>query len=329
MHFGSNTALGHIIGALHFPVSTLLFSLLLPIPIFMIHQNMPSTLLFPNIIQTDNRNISSIMVNECPLSPSSSIQGDQSWINFLSSAIALGRQRKHGEKGCQQCDTVALYYRQALMDSKQHNMDELVLELVWQMTKMLMEHMETRLYHQLGWFGIMAQDLYQYAKWLKEDREEGDMENAIRITIYHCRAAIHQHDGDLNKARLYYQKCLALSTEFETQLSIQHAASVFVSRHPLTVSTPSLIHSSNSDYSYFSLPPSLQSPSSVSSTPSSVSVSSSSSLPFLTHCGYCGMEKKAMPVCAKCKSQRYCSSRCLKDHQSTHALVCQKKSVSP
>ncbi|KAI8339907.1 hypothetical protein BC941DRAFT_418898 [Chlamydoabsidia padenii] len=277
---------------------------------------MPSTLLFSNMIQTNNKNISSKKVNHHRLS--STHQGnDASWINFLSSAIAVGRQRKHGENGCQTCDQVALYYSEALLASQPHPIDPLTLELVWQMTKMLMEHMETRLYHPLGWFGIMAHDLYQYAKWLKEDREEGQVENAIRITIYHCRAAIHQQEGDLIKAKLYYQKCLALSTEYETQQSLQHTASLFVSQQPLTVSTI------GGDYSYFSIPPSLRSPSSsISSTPSSIS--SSGSLSLMSPCGHCGIEKKAMPVCAKCKSQRYCSSKCLKDHRSAHALVCQK-----
>ncbi|ORZ06040.1 hypothetical protein BCR42DRAFT_427563 [Absidia repens] len=301
---------------------------------------MPSTLLFPNIIQTENKNNNTIVVTDHCQFPSNSTpyQEDQTWITFLATAIGFGTQRKHGEKGCHQCDAMALHYRQVLVESQKHELNGLVLELIWQMTKMLLEHMETRMYHSLGWFDAMAQDLFRYAKQLKEGQTEGELENAIRITIYHCRAALHQHDGgrdDLIKARVYYRKCVSLPTEYETQQSLQHTASVFLSQHPLALYTSSSIFSSssvsgssspNSSSSFFSLPPPLQPSSSISSTPSSISLSSlSSSTPLMTPCGHCGLEKKAMPVCAKCKYQRYCSAKCLKKHQPTHALVCQNQ----
>ncbi|ORX55627.1 hypothetical protein DM01DRAFT_1335019 [Hesseltinella vesiculosa] len=62
----------------------------------------------------------------------------------------------------------------------------------------------------------------------------------------------------------------------------------------------------------------------MSPTPSSISLSSGSSIASVKSCGQCGLEKIAMPVCAKCKSQRYCSLKCMKSHQPAHALLCQK-----
>ncbi|KAI8089862.1 uncharacterized protein BX664DRAFT_334102 [Halteromyces radiatus] len=279
---------------------------------------MPSTLLFPNIIQPENK--SRQVVNR-------SSHQEETWLNLVSIALGFGRQRKHDEKGCQQCDLVAMYYRQALHGSRQQEQSDDVLELVWQMTKMLLEHMETRLYHHLDWFDPMAHDLWMYAKWLKEDQPEEPVENAIRITIYHCRAAIYQYDGgmeNLYKARLYYRKCLALSTSFDTQQDLQNNASSFLSDHPLVLVTPTFSPSSSSSL-LSNHPPSLQSPTSISSTPSSISLSSSTTSSFaISACGQCGLEKKAMPVCAKCKYQRYCSIKCLKQHQPSHTLVCQK-----
>ncbi|CAO3594967.1 unnamed protein product [Absidia cylindrospora] len=287
---------------------------------------MPSKLLCSDIISTVKEETKNTPTIGYPRSSSSACIDQSSWINFLSSAIGFGKQRKHGEKGCQNCDMVASYYLQLLEESQRHEMNALVVELVWQMTKLLLEHMETRLYHQLEFFDVMARELYQYCKRLKEDQAEGELENAIRITIYHCRATIYQHDGgmdDLIRARLYFQKCLRLPTKFEAQKSLQKTACTFISQHPLVLYTPSSINTNN-DSSYFSLPPPLQSPSSIISTPSSSSLSSTSSTPLITPCGHCGLQKKAMPVCAKCKSQRYCTIKCLKEHQSSHMLICRK-----
>ncbi|KAI8342543.1 hypothetical protein BC941DRAFT_413093 [Chlamydoabsidia padenii] len=270
---------------------------------------MSSSLLFPNWIQTNikgSKGITGPSTYNCQLAK-------EKWVNEVTMTINYGKQRKHGERGCQLCDMIAYYYRQTLAESTQHDMDPVVLGLVWEMTKMLLEHLEARLYHSLDWFGEMARDIWQYAKQLKEKEADGELEKAIRITIYHCRALICQQDGDLIKAKVYFRKCVSLSTVFAQQQVLQDAASTFL------VHTPSSIYSSHSGSSYFNLPPLLQSPSSISSAST---VSSSSSTPIL--CGHCGLEKKTMPICAKCRSQRYCSSKCLKEHQPIHALSCQK-----
>lgn len=281
---------------------------------------MSYTLLFSNSVQTDKKPVSTLVDRQ---------EQKERWLDQVVSTIGYGRQRKHDGQGCQQCDMVAYYYRQVLEESRYYEMDPCVLELVWQMTKMLLEHLEARLYHPLDWFGVMARDLWQYAKRLKEEGVEGELENAIRITIYHCRASIHQHGGtmdDLFKARIYYRKCMSLPTVFARQQSLQDAASSFLSQNPFSLSMSSSTlsisssHSNSSSQSYSSHPPPLQSPSSISS---SSTVSSFSSTPLVTNCGHCGLEKKAMPICAKCRSQRYCSARCLKEHRAIHVLTCQ------
>lgn len=39
-------------------------------------------------------------------------------------------------------------------------------------------------------------------------------------------------------------------------------------------------------------------------------------------CALCSAEKRAMPVCAQCKAQPYCSVKCLKSDQARHANQC-------
>ncbi|KAI9305337.1 hypothetical protein BJ944DRAFT_265391 [Cunninghamella echinulata] len=41
-------------------------------------------------------------------------------------------------------------------------------------------------------------------------------------------------------------------------------------------------------------------------------------------CSFCFTEKKNMPVCAQCKIQIYCSTKCLKQDRQRHFILCQK-----
>ncbi|KAI9276010.1 hypothetical protein BY458DRAFT_546224 [Sporodiniella umbellata] len=56
--------------------------------------------------------------------------------------------------------------------------------------------------------------------------------------------------------------------------------------------------------------------------PSRTSSVSSQGSAFYQSCANCGKEKRGMPVCSQCKSQSYCTLRCLKEHQPVHQLDC-------
>lgn len=295
---------------------------------------MSSTIIFPNnILSTEG--YSPNMKND-----NKEKQQQYEGINQLQQIIQFGQQRKHTEKGCEQCHVIAMYYRHALYELKLANevSEEKTLTLIWEMTQMLLEHMETRVFHYLSWFDMMARDLWQFAKWLKEDKNEADIENAIRITIYHCRACLYQQENNLIKARIYFRKCLSLETSYEIQQLLQNTATAFLEQHPSI--EPSL--SSNSlfgGYNHHQPRHHNSRQSSISSTASTTSsnyasstASDNTSLSSTTAivspekvCGNCGLEKKAMPVCAKCKTQRYCSAKCLKNHKPIHDTVCQKQ----
>ncbi|KAG0168124.1 hypothetical protein DFQ30_005185 [Apophysomyces sp. BC1015] len=175
-----------------------------------------------------------------------------------------------------------------------------LLELVWRMTHLVLEHRETRCYRPLHWFDRVTHDLWDFAKRLKDetvfgiDTEQENYRRAVQITIYSCRALIHQQIGDIDKAIGYYRKCVAVRPcKIESQNVLQESALVALDRLITDSPTP---------------PPS-----------SASSVSSQSSF---VCCANCGVERRAMPVCARCRSQTYCGAKCLKAHKPIHELVC-------
>ncbi|KAI9299413.1 hypothetical protein BJ944DRAFT_274252 [Cunninghamella echinulata] len=306
---------------------------------------MSSTIIFPN----DNNNNNS--TEEYSPIMKGTTTGKYEGINQLQQIIQFGHQRKHNDKGCEQCHVIAMYYRQALYELKLiHEVSEQrTLALVWEMTQMVLEHMETRTYHFLPWFDMMTRDLWQFAKWLKEkdeekgysyyykqkDQNEKNVEHAIRITIYHCRACLYQQENNIIKARHYFRKCISLETAYEIQQLLQHSANTFLDQHKVdlvpSLSSHSLLSTRVNRQSSITSTTSSSSQSYASSTISSSSLSDHTSVSSNTAivspenaCGNCGLEKKAMPVCAKCKTQRYCSAKCLKTHKPIHDTVCQK-----
>lgn len=232
---------------------------------------------------------------------------------------------KHDANGCCQCDRIAHDYVTALALIK--NTDPIpcnndLFEFVWQITNLILSHRESHTFHYLSWFDLVTAGLWDLAKQLKEqslecdlpvnmkrnsiqsfssstddDEDEEDEENyrrAIRITIYNCRALVCEQMNDIHQAMVYYRKCASVRpTPFEPQQHLQFAAFKSLSR--------------------------LSNLSSIGSSSSSLSSDSS-----LVTCTACGLEKSYMPVCSKCKSQPYCSIRCMKSHSSIHSQTCQK-----
>lgn len=259
----------------------------------------------------------------------------------LNDAIRLASQvnMKHDANGCCQCDMVADYYITTLRYAKEHepihcNSD--LFELIWQMTNLILAHRETNKYQYIPWFDLITVELWDLAKQLKEESyecdlhisttqvlkrksidsiqsdsttitDEDDEENyrrAIRITIYNCRALVCEQSNDTNQAIIYYRKCASVRpTPFEPQQHLQQSA--LNAMHRLIGQTKQLKTPVTSTFS-------------ISSTESSVSTSK---LAIMT-CENCGKEKPFMPVCSRCKSQPYCSVRCLRAHQPVHIQTC-------
>ncbi|KAI8061694.1 hypothetical protein BC940DRAFT_322509 [Gongronella butleri] len=246
----------------------------------------------------------------------------------------------------------------------QQEQGELMVALIEAISRHLLDHVDMDPLATNSWVAETAHALWRYAKWLKEEGKDTEWENAQRITIYHCRAMLYRQDNQLDRARLYYRKCTVLRTSQHAQLRLQDQAQEFIQQHSLTTTTnlpllsPTTTPTSSSPPSVFlpststssvattgkrSMAAALPSPPSIvsstatlvgssyfaqlrstPSTPSTVSLSSASSTSSIKSCGQCGLEKLAMPVCAKCKSQRYCSFKCMKAHRSIHASSCNK-----
>ncbi|KAG2216068.1 hypothetical protein INT45_010637 [Circinella minor] len=131
---------------------------------------------------------------------------------------------------------------------------------------------------------------------------------AIRILIYYFRAH-HYHPK-------YYKKCIQVpepcsccpSDVQETISEIQHSAT----NKSIDTTTITTTHTSNKFLTTSSRTMSVSSYSTNSSYASSTS----------SNCSHCGIEKRAMPVCARCKSQAYCSNKCRMAHQPIHQREC-------
>ncbi|KAI7861069.1 hypothetical protein BDC45DRAFT_493457 [Circinella umbellata] len=129
---------------------------------------------------------------------------------------------------------------------------------------------------------------------------------AIRILIYYFRAQ-HYHPK-------YYKKCIQVpepcsccpSDVQETISEIQHSAT------NKSIDTSTTATTSNKFLTTSSRTMSVSSYSTNSSYASSTS----------SNCSHCGIEKRAMPVCARCKSQTYCSNKCRMAHQPIHQREC-------
>ncbi|KAI8647644.1 hypothetical protein BD408DRAFT_408263 [Parasitella parasitica] len=276
----------------------------------------------------------------------------------LQDAVRLASQvnMKHDSNGCYRCDLIAGYYMTALKyarESEPIQCNKDLFDLTWQMTNLVLSHRETSTYQYLHWFDLITAELWEFAKQLKEESFERDLHvsavmpfgernsvdslvsetgssggdeheeeiyrRAIRITVYNCRALVFEQSNEVNQAILYYRKCASVRpTPFEPQQHLQRSALATIQRL-MEASRPSIKHKNtfSSTFTFES--------SSSSSTSSSVSSSSNS---HTTTCSYCGIEKSVMPVCSRCKSQPYCSVRCVKAHKLVHQTSCCPPSAS-
>lgn len=240
-------------------------------------------------------------------------------------------------QGCFNCDKMANYYLLAfrLARNQATQSNPLLLAVVQQTIQLVQYHMDMSRMQYLPWLPILMSELRELGKQIKDSSIEGDrlvpltpnMETvsilppsnstmygreeqedygrAIRISIYHCRSILCE-DVDSTKAISYYRKCVSVrpSRILDSQKLQQSAKEAL--QHYLQAEEQQNTTSTR---------PSLPSrTSSVSSGASSCSMA----------CANCGVEKRGMPVCSKCKSQYYCGVRCLKAHKPVHDLECSR-----
>jgi hypothetical protein len=229
------------------------------------------------------------------------------------------------------CDHVAAYYLCAISHVRQKYPIECtpaLLEIVKQSAELIKAHVEISKMKHLAWVPLLVGELREIGKQVKDEGSESDRlvslgscpninetpvqgkssvdeeyRRAIRITIYYCRAALCEQ-SDLDKSIAFYRKCVSVRpTQLEPQQSLQETAKAALQH----------LIADQENYSK-SVRPTLPSRSS--------SVSSSNSSSCAVSCGNCGVEKRGMPVCSKCKAQYYCGARCLKAHKPVHDLEC-------
>ncbi|KAI8065384.1 uncharacterized protein B0P05DRAFT_215582 [Gilbertella persicaria] len=257
------------------------------------------------------------------LLPNKALQKSPLQGESVQSAVQLASsiQYHHDSIKCDNCDKIANYYILGFHLTKQQPMivcNALLLTLVQQTSKFFQRHLDMSRTRRLPWMSVLINEMRELGKRIKDEslevdrlvllpisdqEEETDITSyslneaygrAIRITLYHCRASLYE-DVDLSKSISYYRKCVSVRpSQFESQ-KLQHAARVAL-QHLIA------------DYTHDQRPRLPSRTSSVSSGASSSSMS----------CGNCGIEKRGMPVCSRCKSQSYCSIRCLKAHKPIH-----------
>ncbi|KAL9551714.1 hypothetical protein MBANPS3_004116 [Mucor bainieri] len=243
--------------------------------------------------------------------------------------LASTTEYTHDTQGkCFNCDKIASYYLAALRLNKSKQpmqLNAMLLAVVQQTIALIQCHVDASRATHLPWLPVLMTELRELGKLVKDDSTQADRYvplslpvnqplsmreeygRTIRLSIYHCRANLCE-DMDLNKSITYYRKCLSVhptQLDFQKQ-KLQHSAKMAL-EHLIA----DQLKDDNS-----TMRPKL--PSRTSSVSSGASSSCSMS------CSNCGVEKRGMPVCSKCKSQYYCGIRCLKAHKPVHDLECRQ-----
>lgn len=270
-------------------------------------------------------------INEkSPLMPSRDNLEHQMQQGSIEAAFTLASitEYRH-DQVCHNCDTIASYYLSAFGLVKSNptiERNSLLLALVQQTILFIQCHLDISRETHIAWLPMLMAELRTLGKSIKDqsaepdrfvslpnmdqvsndiyidDSIEGDYGRAVRISIYHCRAVLCE-DIDTTKSIFYYRKCVSVRPSPLESQKLQQSAKLAL-QHLIT---------DGHKYAADTRPR-------LPSRTSSVSSGASSSCPM--SCSNCGVEKRGMPVCSKCKSQYYCGVRCLKAHKPVHDLEC-------
>ncbi|KAI7877080.1 uncharacterized protein EV154DRAFT_525584 [Mucor mucedo] len=288
---------------------------------------MPSLLLSNNAVSLERNNEKSPVITRDRSNLERQLE-----LGSIEAACQLASltEYKHDEiHGCYNCDLIAKYYIlgfQSVKNSKQLECDSILLGLVQQVIQFIQCHLDISRIEHVSWLPVLMNNLRELGKQIKDESNEADryvplpptssqmetvgtdisMDNsvsgeygrAIRISIYYCRAALCE-EVDTAKSVSYYRKCVSVRPSPVESQNFQQSAKLAL-LHLIAD------HATNR--------PRL--PSRTSSVSSGASSSCSMS------CSNCGVEKRGIPVCSKCKSRYYCGVRCLKAHKPIHDAEC-------
>ena len=261
----------------------------------------------PSILFWNNHNIRS----PSPSSPSSSAHSSSKdkFSNFFSSFSTFNNKtslQKQEKLKCTQTNNLLNKDIPLLLEQPDHNkiqcdytLFQTVLanqdndELLWCLAKRLKQQED-------------IEEPSSNQEQQQRHSQETCYRRAIRILIYYFHAH-HYHPK-------YYKKCIQVPEPCsccpldvqETISKIQHSAT------NKSIDTTIVTNASNKFLNTSSRTMSVSSYSTNSSYASSTS----------SNCSHCGIEKRAMPVCARCKSQAYCSNKCRMAHQPVHQREC-------
>ncbi|KAI8987035.1 hypothetical protein BDB01DRAFT_784361 [Pilobolus umbonatus] len=270
--------------------------------------------------------------------PSLLIHGDTSKLEHqlehgsVQATLLLASMAHSNHVGnCKYCEIIGYYYTRTLTVTNQVN--ELLYTVVQQAVELIQSHLDIVKNRHLPWYPVLINKLREIGKHIKDESTDVDAfvplspvivqpkedngkglirwedpsmvyGRAIRISIYYCRATLYE-ESDMNKSIHYYRKCLSVHPPTLEQARIVQQSARLALSHLIA---------DQQKYAADDIPRLASRTSSVSSVASSSGSRS---------CANCGIEKKTMPVCSKCKVSYYCGVRCLKAHKPAHSLECQ------
>ncbi|CAO3600880.1 unnamed protein product [Absidia cylindrospora] len=199
-------------------------------------------------------------------------------------------------------------------------LDEARLHQVWLSSEHILLHLD-----DLTAVESVCQDLWDIGKQLKHYHhiDNNDNNNVYRKAmlwmIYHCRSSIAYRQQEWAKTIHACQTCLAIDLSapppsLSDSLLLQKVGLIQVQAQP---QTSSMLEQCLNYQQH------QQRPRSSSLTGSTISDASDDSAGLVMMvCSLCAVKKRAMPVCAQCKSQRYCGIKCLKLDKDRHSSLC-------
>lgn len=172
-----------------------------------------------------------------------------------------------------------------LVSSHDINVDQRVLESVLQISTHLLQCASNP-----RWAPV-ASLLDQFAKRLKHEPYPTAFSETLRMVIYHHRALRCEANLAYEQAIVYYQKANSVRVPADIPLASRTQRMAKASLDSLTQARKHIYSSDGSDIEHI--------------------------------CVACGIEAERMPVCARCKRVRLCSTACAR--KSDHKRHCKKR----